>query len=117
MIARIDQFTAAHRLASAAPGCPWHIPWMAKGIGGANLVYRAKRPLIEQLFGVPHCRKVELVVGAHQRDTIRRNRGANSIRFVERQTEWLLTEDMLSSRRCREERFLVQVMRQTDIDV
>src|SRR5258708_37152072 len=111
MIARIDQFTAAHRLASAAPGCPWHIPWMAKGIGGANLVYGPKRPLIEQLFGVPHCRKAELVVGAHHRDTIRRNRGANSIRFVERQTQGLLAGVMLSSPSSGADPFFVQLMR------
>src|SRR2546421_5057143 len=116
MVSRINQLTAAHRLAPAAPGRPRHIPPMPEGVCGADLIDTAKRSRVEQFFGPAYRRQIELVVGTHQRHTTRGYRRPDSRRLVERQAERLLAQDVLSSLRSRKNRIPMQMMRQANIN-
>lgn len=100
-------------------GSPAHVrrvEVVVEGVGGAHLVHPADRPGVDQLLGLRDGRQEQLVVGAHEGDTGLLDGGGDLHGLLRCQAERLLAQDVLAGARGGDDRVLVQVMRQADVD-
>src|SRR5438132_8548993 len=102
--------------ASRSPAECLFVELEREDIGGASGVHLAQPALANHLTRRADRGKVQLIVGAHQRDPGGRYGTSHGGGLFQRQAKRLLAKDVLARRRRRDDRILVQVMRQADVD-
>src|SRR5258707_44744 len=117
MIASINQLASAAQRALASPAdCLWFQTMMIKSICCAQLIDLPQYSLIQDLTRTFDRRQKELIMSAHQRNTTLLDCTLHGLGLFQRQTEWLLAENMFAGVGCSYNGILMQMMRQTDVD-